>query len=130
MVGTAPVLSESAIPVRVKAGGSVMLTLIIAPTLGPLPTLAAASWGALGIIWQQLLIGMALGLTMRVIFAAVQTAGEYVGLQMGLAFASFFDPGSGNTAVLARLFNTVTLLVFVAMNGHLLMIAGVARTFE
>lgn len=131
MVGSAPLLSESAIPARVKVGLAVMLTLIVAPTLGPMPTLATASWGALWIIGQQLLIGLALGLTMRIIFAAVQTAGEFVGLQMGLAFASFFDPGTGsNTAVLARILNTIALLVFIAMNGHLLMIGGLVRTFE
>src|SRR5690606_38304410 len=123
MVGTAPLLSESSIPARVKVGLSVMLALIVVPTLDPLPTLATASWGALWILGQQIIIGVALGLTIRVIFAAVQTAGEFVGLQLGLSFASFFDPATGsNTAVLARILNTITLLVFIAMNGHLLMI--------
>lgn len=131
MVGTAPLLSESAIPTRVKVGLSVMLTLIVAPTLDPMPPLATASWAALWIVGQQILIGISLGLTMRVIFAAVQTAGEFIGLQMGLSFASFFDPGTGsNTAVLARILNTVTLLAFIAMNGHLLMISGLLRTFD
>jgi len=54
-----------------------------------------------------------------------------MGLQMGLSFASFFDPSTGsNTAVLARLLNTITLLLFIAMNGHLLMIGGLVRTFD
>lgn len=131
MVGTAPLLSESSIPVRVKAALSVMLTVIVAPTLDPMPALPAASWAGLWLAGQQILIGIALGLTMRIIFAAVQTAGEFMGLQMGLSFASFFDPGTGsNTAVLARLLNTMTLLVFIAMNGHLLMIGGLMRTFD
>jgi len=131
MVGTAPLLSESSIPARVKVGLSALLTLIVLPTLQPMPTLSTASWSALWIMGQQLLIGIALGVTMRIIFAAVQTAGEFVGLQMGLSFASFFDPSTGsNTAVLARLLNTITLLVFIAMNGHLLMIGGLVRTFE
>ncbi|HLT99121.1 MAG TPA: flagellar biosynthetic protein FliR [Burkholderiaceae bacterium] len=131
MVGSAPLLSESAIPARVKVGLSVMLTLIVAPSLGPMPSLATSSWAALWIMGQQILIGLALGLTMRIIFAAVQTAGEFIGLQMGLSFASFFDPSTGsNTAVLARILNTVTLLVFIALNGHLLMIGGLLRTFE
>lgn len=131
MVGSAPLLSESAIPARVKVGLSVLLTLIVAPTLGPMPALATASWSALWIMGQQILIGLALGLTMRIVFAAVQTAGEYMGMQMGLAFASFFDPATGsNTAVLSRILNTVALLAFIAMNGHLLMIGGLVRTFE
>src|SRR5690606_32864760 len=131
MVGTAPLLSESSIPARVKVGLSALLTLIVLPTLQPMPTLSTASWSALWIMGQQLLIGIALGVTMRIIFAAVQTAGEFVGLQMGLSFASFFDPSTGsNTAVLARLLNTITLLVFIAMNGHLLMLTGLLHTFE
>jgi len=131
MVGSAPLLSESAIPARVKVGLAVMLTVIVAPTLEPMPSLATASWAALWTMGQQILIGLALGLTMRIIFAAVQTAGEFIGLQMGLSFASFFDPATGsNTAVLARILNTLTLLVFIAMNGHLLMIGGLVRTFE
>lgn len=131
MVGTAPLLNEPSIPARVKVGLSAILAVIVAPTLAPLPPLATASWSALWVIGQQILIGIALGLTMRIIFAAVQTAGQFVGLQMGLAFASFFDPSTGaNTAVLSRLLNTITLLAFIAMNGHLLMIAGLMHTFE
>jgi len=131
MVGTAPLLSESSIPARVKVGISVMLALIVAPTLGPMPSLSTASWGALWIMGQQILIGISLGLTMRIIFAAIQTAGEFVGLQMGLSFASFFDPATGsNTAVLSRILNTIAILAFLAMNGHLLMIGGLVRTFE
>jgi flagellar biosynthetic protein FliR len=131
MVGTAPLLSESSISVRTKAALSAMLALVVTPTLDSVPPLATASWEALWLLIQQVLIGIALGLTMRIIFAAVQTAGEFMGLQMGLSFASFFDPATGsNTAVLARLLNTMTLLVFIAMNGHLLMIGGLVRTFD
>src|SRR5690554_7920599 len=123
MIGTAPLIGDSAVPARVKVGVAVMLTIIIVPTLEPMPTLATASWSSLWIVGQQILIGVALGITMRIIFAAVQTTGEFIGLQMGLAFASFFDPITGsNTAVLSHLLNTVALLTFVAVNGHLLMI--------
>jgi flagellar biosynthetic protein FliR len=68
---------------------------------------------------------------MRIVFAAVQTAGEFIGLQMGLSFASFFDPATGaNTAVLARLMNMIAMLLFIALNGHLLMLAGFIRSFD
>lgn len=52
------------------------------------------SIGALWQAMQQILIGIALGFTMQFAFAAVRTAGELIGLQMGLSFATFFDPGS------------------------------------
>ncbi|HRL20476.1 MAG TPA: flagellar biosynthetic protein FliR [Alcaligenes sp.] len=126
-----PFYSESAIPKRAKVGLAVLLTLIVTPTLPPLPNLPTASWTALLIAAQQVLIGLALGLTMRIVFAAVQTAGEFIGLQMGLSFASFFDPATGsNTAVLSRLLNVVAVLLFLALNGHLLVLGVLARTFQ
>src|SRR5690606_7312648 len=102
-----------------------------APMIGPMPDVPTASFAGLLIAAQQVLIGIALGLTMRLVFAAALMAGEFVGLQMGLAFASFFDPATGaNTAVLSRLLNIVAMLIFLAVNGHLLMLNGLLRTFE
>ena len=131
LVGSAPLLSESSIPTRVKVGLSALLAMVVAPTLPPAPDLSPASYQGLWIAAQQVFIGIALGLTMRIVFAAVQTAGEFIGLQMGLSFASFFDPATGaNTAVLARFMNMIAMLLFLALNGHLLMIGGLVRTFD
>lgn len=80
---------------------------------------------------EQILSDMALGLTMHMVFADIIVAGELIGLQMGFFFASFLDPASGgNTSVMAWILNTVALLICAAVNGHLIMIAGLARTFE
>lgn len=129
-VSSAPILGESTVPLYVKIGLSVIITVAIAPVIGPMPVVALSSFTAIGMIIEQILIGLALGLTMRIIFAAVLMAGELIGLQMGLSFASFFDPASGgNTSVMARLLNTIAMLVFIAGNGHLIMISGIARTF-
>src|SRR5690606_23572295 len=76
-------------------------------------------------------IGIAMGLMMRIAFAAVQTAGEFIGLQMGLSFASFFDPATGaNTAVLSRIMNGVAMLLFLALDGHLILIRNLVNTFH
>ncbi|HEU0230706.1 MAG TPA: flagellar biosynthetic protein FliR [Burkholderiaceae bacterium] len=131
LLSTAPVLGDSSIPVRIKLAFAVALTVVIAPGLPTMPAVAPASFAGLGIAARQVLIGSALGLTMRIAFAAVQTAGEFTGLQMGLSFASFFDPTTGaNTAVLSRLMNIIAMLLFLALNGHLLVLVGLARTFE
>ncbi len=63
--------------------------------------------------------------TRALFYREMQTASEFVGLQMGLSFASFFDPSAGaNTAVLSRLFNMVAMLTFLALDGHLLVLAA------
>lgn len=131
LIGASPLFSESSIPTTVKIGLGFMLTVAIAPGLGPMPAVPLNSYDALWIVLQQVLIGMSMGLVMRIVFAAVQTAGEFVGLQMSLSFASFFDPSVGaNTAVLSRLFNIIAMLVFLTLDGHLLMLAALTRSFE
>ena len=131
LFGAAPLFGESSIPTRAKIGLAAVLTVAIAPTIGPLPDVAPGSLHGMYIITQQVLIGIAMGLTMRVAFAAAQSAGELVGLKMGLSFASFFDPATGaNTAVLSRLFNLVAMLLFLALDGHLLLLAALVRSFQ
>lgn len=77
------------------------------------------------------LIGIALGFTMQFAFAAVRTAGEIIGLQMGLSFATFVDPGSHlNMPVLARIMDMLALLLFLTFNGHLWLISLLVDTFH
>lgn len=128
---TAPILGDASIPVRIKVAFAVVISLAMAPLVGPMPDIPPGSWTGLWIAFQQTLIGIAMGLVMRIVFAAVTTAGEFIGLQMGLSFASFFDPATGaNTTVLSRFMNNMSVLLLLAVNGHLLMLAGLLRTFE
>jgi len=131
LVGTAPVFSETPVPREVKIGLSVLLTLVIAPTVTGLPATPLMSAGGVWIIIQQFLIGAAMGLVMQMVFAAVEAAGDYIGLQMGLSFASFFDAMSGgSTAVLSTLLKSLAMLVFLAVDGHLMMVQTLATSFQ
>jgi flagellar biosynthetic protein FliR len=83
------------------------------------------------IIVNQLLIGAALGLTMQIVFVAIQATGEFVGLGMGLGFATFFDQQSaGSTAVLSSYLNVFAMLVFLVLDGHLQMVSALIATFQ
>ena len=83
-----------------KVGLSCFITIIVAPTLGPMPQFTVFSAMGVWIIVNQFVIGAALGLTMQIVFTAIQATGEFVGLGMGLGFATFFDQqSSGSTAV-------------------------------
>jgi flagellar biosynthetic protein FliR len=127
----APVFGHRSVPRSVKIGLGVFIALIIAPTLPPMPDIGLGSWHGLLILVQQLLIGIGIGFIMRIIFTAVDAAGEIIGLQMGLGFASFFDPQSaGQTQVLARFLNMLALLVFMAVNAHLLMLGVLVESFQ
>lgn len=131
LIMVAPLFGHRAAPARIKIGLGIFVALIVGPALPPMPDVGLGSWQGLFILVQQLLIGLAMGFTMRVIFTAVETAGEIVGLQMGLGFASFFDPQSaGQTLVLARFFNLLAMLLFLAVNAHLLVLGVLVESFQ
>jgi flagellar biosynthetic protein FliR len=118
LISTAPITGEKQVPKKVKLGLGMMITFLIAPGL---PWLAA----------QQIIIGTAIGLTMQLAFAAVRMAGEIIGLQMGISFATFFDPSNRlNTPILAQLLNLLAVLLFLSFNGHLWLISLLSDSFH
>ena len=131
LITTAPVFSEQAIPARVKIGLAALLAILVAPTLGPLPDVSVGSGAGLWTLGEQMIIGSAMGLIMRIVFAAVESAGEFAGLQMGLSFAQLIAPGSdGSTVALSRFLQIIATLVFLSVDGHLRLIATLAGTFQ
>ncbi|WP_114193459.1 flagellar biosynthetic protein FliR [Edaphovirga cremea] len=130
LLSTAPVFNEKQIPKKVKLGLGVLITLLVAPSLPPVET-TIFSIGGIWLAAQQVIIGATLGLTMQLAFAAVRMAGEVIGLQMGLSFATFFDPTGGpNMPVLARLLNLLAMLLFLTFDGHLWLISLLADSFH
>jgi flagellar biosynthetic protein FliR len=73
---------------------------------------------------------LALGFAVRVVFAAVEFAGEIIGLQMGLNFAGFFDPSAASGTATSRFFGTTVAWLFIVNGGHLLVIAALVQSFE
>lgn len=107
-----------------------MLTLIIVPTLPPFPQFEIFSLKGLLILAQQMLIGIAIGFSMRMVFAAVDIAGQVIGMTMGLGFASFFDPQSeGQTIVLNQFLMLLAMLIFLSLDGHLMVVTAIAESF-
>lgn len=131
LVLSAPVLSNPAFPVRMQVVLAIMITLVVAPTLGSPPAIDPGSLIGLLILAQQIIIGLALGFAIRLVFVAVETAGELAGLQMGLGFATFFDPqNASRTPVVGQFLGLVAMLAFLAADGHLQMIYLLSRSFS
>ncbi len=131
MISSAPMFGNRGVSVRVRVAIGLGISLAVLPALPPMPPVSPGSGLGLAIMAQQFLIGVGIAIVMRIVFAAVDVAGELIGLQMGLSFAAFFDPDSGGrTAVVAEFMGLVTGLLFLALNGHLLMVNVVIRSFE
>lgn len=131
LFSVAPVFSLKAIPQRAKVGLAFFIALAAQGSLTGQPTISLNSAQAFGAVLQQVGVGLAVGFAVRLVFASVELAGELIGLQMGLNFASFFDPGS-NTQVsaISRFLGHMSLLLFVVMNGHLMVIMALVKSFD
>jgi flagellar biosynthetic protein FliR len=131
MFSVAPVFSLKSIPQRTKIGLAFFVALAAQGSLGNQAMVSINSPQALGAVVQQVGVGLSIGFAVRLVFASVELAGELVGLQMGLNFATFFDPGS-NTQVSAvsRFQGHMSLLLFVVMNGHLVVLMAVIKSFD
>lgn len=128
---SAPLIKSRQVPTRVKIGLAVLMTIVISPTIDPMPEISVGSTQGLLIMVQQIIIGTALGFTMQMIFTAVEMAGEFSGMQMGLGFANFYNPQSGaNSAVISQWLGVIASLAFLTMNGHLMLLSAVAESFH
>ncbi|MEK8090552.1 flagellar biosynthetic protein FliR [Thermithiobacillus plumbiphilus] len=131
LLSTAPVFGAPQITIRLRIGLAMVIAILLAPLLPPMPAVEALSVASALIIAQQILIGAAMGLVMRIVFAAVEYAAQVISLQMGLGFATLLDPQNGaQTPVIGHFFSLLATLAFLATNGHLLMIAALAESFQ
>nr|WP_052170550.1 flagellar biosynthetic protein FliR [Massilia sp. JS1662] len=130
LVAAAPVFGNTAVPMLVKTTLGVLLAAIIGPTLPPVPAVDPTSWAGILIVAQELLIGVAMGFAMRLVFAAVEFAGEVASSTMGFSFATFFDPSSaGRSSAISQFLALVATMAFLAMNAHLVLIEALAESF-
>ena len=127
----APIFSTGFVPRRVRIALSVMLGFVVMPNLTPDVEFDPVSLGGAIMLVQQIIIGIALGFVMQLIFAAIVNAGQLVGMQMGLGFAQMMDPTSGVTVpVIGQFYNLMGVLLFLAMNGHLVLIQVLVDSFS
>ncbi|WP_370264081.1 flagellar biosynthetic protein FliR [Limnobacter sp.] len=128
LLATAPLFDARSVSRRIRIGLAVVLAYLVA---GSPVTQFNPNDPLLALVAQQVLVGASLGFFMRIVFAAMEVAGDFIGLQMGLAFAMFIDPQK-NTAspMIGAFFNIMATLVFLSMNGHLMAIDGILHSFR
>jgi flagellar biosynthetic protein FliR len=130
-IAMAPLWSSTGVPARTRLILGLAIAVALTPSLPPMPVVQPASLAGLWIMAQQMLIGIGMGFAVKIVFAAFDVAGEFIGTQMGLGFATFYDPlSSAQTPVIAEFINLLALLLFLSMNGHLLYLATLAQSFS
>ncbi|GGI67479.1 flagellar biosynthetic protein FliR [Shewanella gelidii] len=118
-------------PARIRLLLGVAITVAIAPVLPPTENYELFSLGAIFITAQQILIGAAMGFVSILLMQTFVLTGQIIGMQTSLGFASMVDPGSGQqTPVIGNFFLLLTTMVFLAVDGHLVMIRMLVASFE
>jgi flagellar biosynthetic protein FliR len=125
----APVFSSKTIPAQIRVGLVVVLTVVLAPLTSVAINPMSAS--GLATMASQVLIGAAVGFTLKLVFEAVSFGGELVAQSMSLGFAEVANPQGGpSSPVLSQFYLLLVTLLFLAMNGHLRLIALLADSFR
>jgi flagellar biosynthesis protein FliR len=130
VVLAAPVVDSRQVPARWRLLLAVVLTLVIIPGIGPVPVIDPFSVQAVLVALQQTLIGLAMGLALQIAFEALIMGGQLIALNMGLGFAQMVDPQNGvQVPVLSQYYVIIATFVFLLLNGHLVLIDLLARSF-
>lgn len=131
MLSVAPVIGARSLPRRVRAALALVLTAVTVPLLPPGPQVEPMSPAGILIGVQQVLIGLYIGFALRLAFAALETGGQMISTQMGLGYASLIDPQNGaSTPLLAQFYGLLGMLIFLGLDGHLLLIETVVESFH
>ncbi|AIL62891.1 flagellar biosynthetic protein FliR [Pseudomonas alkylphenolica] len=127
---TMPVFGTTLLPARVRLYFALAITVVIVPGLPPMPEVHALDLSALLLIAEQVIIGALFGMSLQLFFQVFVVAGQIVAIQMGMAFASMVDPANGvNVAVIGQFLTMLVTLLFLAINGHLVVFEVLTESF-
>ncbi|MCK9619337.1 MAG: flagellar biosynthetic protein FliR [Methylobacter sp.] len=131
MFVSVPLFSIRAVPARVRLVLSVAITLVVMPLLPPLPKVEMFSYPGFMMALTQIMIGLTSGFILQLVFAAVVFTGQSIALSMGLGFSMMVDPQSGQQVpVIAQFYTVTTTLIFISLDGHLLLIQMLLDSFK
>ena len=89
LITSAPIFGNKEVPARIKVSLALVITVVIAPTLNIPADIDPASAQGLFVLMQQIVAGLIIGFSIKLIFSALEMAGDLAGMQMGLGFASY-----------------------------------------
>ncbi|TWI64585.1 flagellar biosynthetic protein FliR [Pseudoduganella lurida] len=130
LIAASPVFGNARVPRTARLAFGVVVSIAIAPLVPAIPAADPSSYEGLLILAKELITGVMMGFALRIVFAAVEMAGEISSLTMGLGFASFFDPMSqGRSSAISQFLTWIATLTLLVANVHLLLLEALAESF-
>lgn len=131
MLVAAPIFGAQTVNVRVRLLFAFFIAIIVAPLIPQAPAIDPFSPEAVLVGAQQILIGLVIGFVIQMVFSALSQAGDSIALSMGLGFASMNDPQSGvSVPMVSSFYAMMGTLIFLALNGHLVLIELTVQSFH
>ena len=128
LIALAPALGGAHLPVPVKVGLTVLLSIGLLPSVNvptDLPNLTLSV-----VIAREAIIGLSLGFALRALVAGAEFAGHLSGQQIGFSYGATIDPQSGvRNNMLATLYGSLATLGFLAINGHHMVLRALAQSY-
>ncbi len=131
MIMTMSIFGARTIPNRIKLMLSLMIAFLLMPSIPQTQNLEIFSGAGFITVISQLVIGIGMGLATRMLFETFVIGGQMVAMQTGLGFASLVDPSNGvQVPILGQFFIMLVTLIFLAVDGQLLMLRILAESFQ
>ncbi len=125
-----PGIGEQVISARLRLGFALLLTLVLFPLARTLLPASPTMQSVLLLLAGELAVGLVLGLAARMVIAALQTAGNIVAQQLGLAFAMTVDPAmGGQQAAIGNFLTLLGITLIFAADLHHLAIAAIRDSY-
>ncbi|MBU0995503.1 MAG: flagellar biosynthetic protein FliR [Proteobacteria bacterium] len=127
-----PIFGTPMMPNIAKAGLALIVAILLFPIVGIYTDPFPDNIVAIGILlFCEVMIGLTLGLSIRIFLGAVQMAGQVIGFQMGFSMINVVDPQSGsNVSIMEQIGYWIVLLLFLLMNGHHIFFICLVESFK
>lgn len=127
-----PVIGSPSVPAQVKILLALMVALVLLPVVRvDTRLMAGAPLGFAMLVLTEVILGATLAVFARCVFAAVEVAGQMVGIQMGLGMAGVMDPQLGSqVSPIGMLWNLTAILIFLGINGHHMFFSTLVESFD
>ena len=125
----APVLSIDAVTVRIRLAFGFVLTAFVYPFYD-WPVIDPTTAAGLLEVFNQITIGVLMGLILQVVVAAIVVGGQTISAAMGLSMASLLDPAVGNVPTVSSFLLMISSLLFLALGGHVLLLELLLTSFD
>ncbi|RYZ83003.1 MAG: flagellar biosynthetic protein FliR [Moraxellaceae bacterium] len=126
-----PVIGTRLVPARTRIVLAFFLSIMAIPLLPAPPKLDLLSLATLLIVGQELLLGMMMGFIFMLVFQVFVLAGQFMALKLGMGFSAMNDPTTGiSVTSLSQFYLLLVTLCFIGMNGHILLIEALVRSYQ